>query len=282
MSNLKSHPDLAPLLHSRRAFLQSSCSFVGIAAAMAACNSAWPGEFTTVIVTPGGSSSIDFDVALPEFAALATVGGMVGVDSGSTKVLLIRASATSVEAFGRICPHAQADLAPDQQGSYDAASSTLTCNLHNSKFDATGKCTSGPALGKSLKTYQVTFDSVTGKGSVSLGVSVDFDVAQAPYTALATVGGMADVDSGSTKVLLIRATTDKVEAFGRICPHAQADLGPDQQGTYDAASSTLTCNLHNSKFDATGACTSGPALGKSLKTYVVTFDSATGKGSVSL
>ncbi len=250
-------------------------------AVLSACNTQWPGEFATVKVTASGSS-LDFDVNQATFAALATVGGMVGVDSGSTQLLLIRTAADKVAAFSRLCPHAQADLAPDQQGTYDAPTSTLTCNLHNSKFDATGACTSGPAKGKSLKTYSVTFDATTGKGAVSLGTSLDFDTTQAQFSALATVGGMVGLDSGSVSILLVRSADKTVLAFSRLCPHAQADLAPDQQGSYDAPTSTLTCNLHNSKFDATGMCTSGPAKGKSLKSYSVTFDSTTGKGSVSV
>ena len=197
-------------------------------------------------------------------------------------MLLIRAADKTVEAFSRLCPHAQADLGPDHEGSYDAATSTLTCNLHNSDFDATGKCTSGPAKGKTLKSYSVTFDSATGKGSVSLGAALDFDVTQSEFAALATVGGMVGIDSGSLQLLVIRSATKTVVAFSRLCPHAQADMAPDQVGAYDTATSTLTCTLHNSKFDATGACTSGPAKGKSLKSYSVTFDSTTGKGSVSV
>lgn len=227
-------------------------------------------------------SSLDFDVTQATFAALATVGGMVGVDSGSAQLLLIRTAADKVTAFSRLCPHAQADLAPDQQGSYDAPTSTLTCNLHGSNFDAAGMCTTGPAKGKTLKTFPVTFDAATGKGSVSLGVSVDFDVGQPAFAALATVGGMAGVDSGSTQLLLIRSAQNKVEAFSRLCPHAQADLAPDQQGSYDAPTSTLTCTLHGSNFDASGMCTSGPAKGKTLKTYSVTFDATTGKGTVTI
>ena len=280
MTKIKSHPELAPLMPSRRAFLQTSCSVAGLAA-FTACNSQWPGEFATVNVTPSGTS-LSFDTSLPAYAALATVGGMVGVDSGSTKILLIRSSATVVEAFSRLCPHAQADLAPDQMGSYDAATSTLTCHLHNSTFDATGTCTGGPALGKSLKSYPVTFDATTGKGSIALGTALAFDLSQAQFAPLATVGGMLGLDSGSTQLLLIRVSDTAISAFSRLCPHAQADLAPDQMGSYDVASSTITCHLHNSQFDATGACTSGPALGKSLKTYAVTFDKSTGLGSVTL
>ena len=279
MTHSKSHPQLAHLLPTRRSFLQTSGSAAALAL-LSACNAQWPGEFTKVVVTPSGAS-LDFDVKQAQFAALATVGGMMGVDSGSTQVLLIRSAKDTVEAFSRLCPHAQADLAPDQRGSYDPATNTLTCTLHNSKFDATGACVSGPALGKALKTYNVTFDSTTGKGTVSLA-SIDFDVTQPQFGALATVGGMIGVDSGSTLILLIRASATKIEAFSRLCPHAQADLAPDQHGSYDPPTSTLTCTLHNSKFDATGTCTSGPAQGKSLKSYAVTFDSATGKGTVSL
>ncbi len=278
MTKSKSHPELAHLLPSRRAFLQTSCSVAGLAV-LSACNTQWPGELATVKVTAGGSS-LDFDVTQAAYAALATVGGMVGVDSGTTQLLLVRASADKVEAFSRLCPHAQADLGPDQQGSYDAPTSTLTCNLHGSTFDATGMGTAGPAKGKSLKTFPVTFDATTGKGSVSLGVSVDFDVSQAAFAPLATVGGMVAVDS--PQLILIRSAQNKVEAFSRLCPHAQADLAPDQQGSYDAPTSTLTCNLHGSTFDATGLCTGGPAKGKTLKTYSVTFDATTGKGTVTV
>ncbi len=265
---------------SRRSFLQTSCG-ASVLAILSACNSEWPGEFATVKVTPSGSS-VDFDVSQAAYAALATVGGMVGVDSGSLQLLLIRTAADKVAAFSRLCPHAQEDMAPDKQGAYDAPTSTLSCTKHNSKFDATGSCTSGPAKGKALKAYPVTFDAATGKGSISLGQALEFNLNDPQFSVLSKIGGMIGIDSGSTQLLLIRTATKAVSAYSRLCPHAQEDMGPDQQGSYDAPTSTLTCNKHNSKFDATGTCTSGPAKGKKLKTYAVTFDNLTGKGSVSV
>lgn len=165
MSDKISLPIVRSRAASRRRFLQTGCAGASWAF-LASCATQFPGEFGAVKVIASGDA-ITFDVTQAQFAALASVGGMVAVDAGSLQLVLIRAATDKVTAFDRICPHAAADLGPDQFGTYDASTAVLTCNLHLSKFDSTGKAISGLAKGKSpLKSFVVTFDGT--KGSVAL------------------------------------------------------------------------------------------------------------------
>ncbi len=125
-------------------------------------------------------------------------------------------------------------------------------------------------------------DGNASDGTDASSSSFVFHLSDAAFADLQTVGGMVALDLTALKLLLIRTADDHVTAFSRLCPHAEADLGPAQEGSYSAATNTLTCNLHNSKFDGAGACTSGPAMGKSLKSYPVTFNAGTGVGQILL
>ena len=151
--------EFAPLLPGRRAFLVSGCSAAALIA-LGGCETGLPGEFASLKTLPGGP--VDFDLKQAAWAPLKTVGGWMAVDSGSTAMLLIRTEEKQVVALGRICPHQAADMAPDQNGKYDPASRTLTCTKHTSRFNLSGTCIDGAALGQALRTYAVDFDGVKG------------------------------------------------------------------------------------------------------------------------
>lgn len=162
------HPNLPenlPKNFNRRAFLLTSCSAAGLAM-LHGCTTTFPGEFGSVKAS-GCGTTLSFDIAQVKYSPLATVGGMMADDCG---VILVRTATDKVQAYTRLCPHQQADLAPDQFGSYDTGSSTIQCSLHGSVFDLTGKPLSGPALTTkaALKSFAVQFDPKTGKGTVSL------------------------------------------------------------------------------------------------------------------
>lgn len=110
--------------------------------------------------------------------------------------------------------------------------------------------------------------------------SFDFDVSA--LAAIGTVGGMAAADAGVVKLLLIRVSDAEVAALDRICTHAACEMSPGAIGKWDTAAKRLTCLCHNSQFDATGKFVDGPPGVADLPSYPVTFDAATGKGTVDL
>lgn len=111
-------------------------------------------------------------------------------------------------------------------------------------------------------------------------VKLDFDVAVAPYTPLANVGNVIAVDSGSYQLLLVRTSNTEVVALDRLCTHQACDMSPSVSGRWASATFEMTCRCHNARFNcADGTVLQGPAT-VALHKYGVTFDAATGKGSV--
>jgi Rieske Fe-S protein len=108
-----------------------------------------------------------WEVASPPYDALASVSGLVAVDSGVKKLLFIRTTDADVVVLDRLCTHQACDLDPQQSGRWDAASQTMECSCHLAKFSNTGAVLGGPAP-TPLRMYPVTFDPTTGKGSVDL------------------------------------------------------------------------------------------------------------------
>lgn len=141
-------------------------------------------------------------------------------------------------------------------------------------ISATGGCAMAAAL---LPACEVAELKTTGEALTSY----DFDVNDAKLSALATVGGIAPVDAGIDKLILIRLATDQVAALDRICTHAACEIAPPI-GTWDQSSKTLTCLCHNSQFGADGKLKGGPNAVANLPAYPVTFDAATGKGTIAL
>jgi len=111
--------------------------------------------------TPGPKVLLAFDLQDKTYAALADVGGMVPVQIGTTKAILIRSGASTVIALGRICTHDFCDMSPDDSGMWNAAKNQLVCTCHGSFFSADGKVTKGPAK-TGLPTFPVTFSGSSG------------------------------------------------------------------------------------------------------------------------
>ncbi len=111
-----------------------------------------------------------------------------------------------------------------------------------------------------------------------LHVKESFDLAQSPYTALKTVGAAVDVTFGNVDGLLVRVSDAQIIGVTRICPHQQGNI------KWDKAGATLVCTTHQAKFANNGAVTGQPNNGDKLTTmlptWAVTFDAATGKGTV--
>ncbi len=111
-----------------------------------------------------------------------------------------------------------------------------------------------------------------------LHVTVDFNVANSPYTALKTVGSSVDVSFGNVDGVLVRVSEAEIIGVSRVCPHQQGNV------TWDNAAKALVCATHKAKFANTGAVVTQPNNGDKLTTMLpawqVTFDAATGKVTV--
>lgn len=141
---------------TRREMLQR---VVGVALA-----SALPGCTIAEVFSDGAAAEdVVFSLSDPTYAPLLEVGGMVSVDSGPLKLLLIRAAEAEVVALDRICTHTACDMGPDQFGSFFNGS--LVCGCHGSFFDTTGKRLAGPAT-RDLNAYPVELDFPNQLGTV--------------------------------------------------------------------------------------------------------------------
>ena len=135
----------------------------------AAASSAMTGCTMSEIYGELESVRVDFDLQDSTYSALQSVGGMVPVDEGGWKVVLVRVSDESVVALDRMCPHAWCDMHPDLFGVW--AQDSLICTCHGSRFDAQGKVIAGPSE-QDIPAYDVVFDaeSQTGTLQIELGM----------------------------------------------------------------------------------------------------------------
>ncbi|MDQ2891085.1 MAG: Rieske 2Fe-2S domain-containing protein [Gemmatimonadota bacterium] len=107
----------------------------------------------------------------------------------------------------------------------------------------------------------------TGVGTGG-GGNTDLVVTVSNYPALATVGGIARVDSGhGTPVAAVRANTTTFLAFSLICPHFGCTVG--------IASGSFACPCHGARFASDGHWIGGQPTGN-LTALNATFDSTTG------
>lgn len=99
-------------------------------------------------------------------------------------------------------------------------------------------------------------------GSANLSVTV------ANYPALATVGGIARVDSGNgTPVAAVRTGATTFAAFSLICPHFGCTVG--------ITGPSFQCPCHGARFAASGQWTGGQRTGN-LTEFPSTYDATTG------
>lgn len=169
MPDLSPTPSIASQV-SRRRFLRKlgvATGCVASAATLAGC------EVAEVKTSGGGNvTSVAFDLSDATYAPLKTMGGMVAVNAGSTKLLLIRSHMNTVVALSRICPHAGCDLSPDAVGKFMMNTQHVRCGCHNSEFKTDGAYVAGSLSGGGtvgdLASFPVTFDPATGQGSVDL------------------------------------------------------------------------------------------------------------------
>lgn len=246
-----------------------------LASALPACTVA---ELKDQGSAPAGG--VPFDLADAEFAALAEAGGMVPVDAGNLKILLVRVDDTRVVALERLCPHELCDMSPAALGgvgSWDAGSMALVCNCHVSIFDAEGKLVAGPSP-RDLVSYGVTFDPASGTGQIEVesttesglasavivisgvGEEVTLDLSHADFAPLLEVGGVVPVDVDGAELVIIRRAAVGPAAFEvrdrRPAPGAPEGRYVDARLTrfaaHDLAGDTLTIALNE---DASAAPT---------------------------
>jgi len=75
-------------------------------------------------------------------------------------------------------------------------------------------------------------------------------------------------------ILIVRRSATEYLAFSMQCPHEAFQIGTPVNGT-------ITCPLHGSQFDLTGAVKTGPATAP-LRRYTSTLDAANNKLTVKL
>jgi nitrite reductase/ring-hydroxylating ferredoxin subunit len=97
-------------------------------------------------------------VVLCRFDALPAHGarGFDPHDTGADSMFVVRRGA-ELRAYLNRCPHQSETPLPWRKDAYlDAAGEAIVCSAHGARFDiATGVCTLGPCLGKSLRRVPV-------------------------------------------------------------------------------------------------------------------------------
>jgi cytochrome b6-f complex iron-sulfur subunit len=136
----------------RRTFLTAAAT-AAVLAVLDGCTTSPGGMFT-------GSYGGPFTVTVANFSALATVGGVARVDSGTgAPTALYRSDVSTFVALSMICPHA--GFAP-----IDITSSGFTCPAHGSSFSKSGALLGGPAP-TGLASFSATYDAVAGTVAIN-------------------------------------------------------------------------------------------------------------------
>ena len=108
--------------------------------------------------------------------------------------------------------------------------------------------------------------SLAGPGAPGGSTSLSIQVATFP--ALASVGGIARVDSGrGTPVAAVRTSATTFAAFSLICPHFGCTVG--------IAGSSFACPCHGARFASNGNWIGGQPTGN-LSPLTATYDATAG------
>lgn len=136
----------------RRTFL-SVAAAAAVLAVLDGCMTSPSGMFT-------GSFGGPFTVTIANFSALATVGGVARVDSGTgAPTALYRSGASTFIALSMICPHA--GFSP-----IDITSGGFHCPAHGSSFSRSGALLGGPAP-TGLASFAATYDATAGTVTIN-------------------------------------------------------------------------------------------------------------------
>ena len=107
----------------------------------------------------GANLCLDLDD--PKNAALTAVDGSLVVAAPKDSILLVRSSATVVQAVSDICTHAGCGVR------YDHVKKILSCPCHGSEYTLTGMVLRGPAF-RPLASYQTQLDASTNQLTILL------------------------------------------------------------------------------------------------------------------
>jgi Rieske Fe-S protein len=115
-----------------------------------------------------------------------------------------------------------------------------------------------------------------GGASDTTGVNtspVSLSVQVSSYSALANVGGIAQVNNGGTPVAAVRTGANSFDAFSLICPHNGCTVGI-------VGGSSFSCPCHGARFAASGAWTGGQRT-SNLASLATSYDATTGVLTIS-
>jgi Rieske Fe-S protein len=137
---------------TRRAVLRGIA--ITTASALVGCGAGSPDTIGPDASSTGSmcGANLCLDLGDPRNAALTAVGGTLVVAAPRDAILLIRTSATTVQAVSDICTHAGCGV------SYDHVNQVLSCPCHGSKYTLDGMVVQGPAI-RQLAKYQAQLDS---------------------------------------------------------------------------------------------------------------------------
>ncbi len=112
-------------------------------------------------IPPTCGTNLCLDLKDAANAVLTAVDGTLTVRSSSDEILVIRTSATAVQAVSEICTHAGCSVRYDQVGK------VLDCPCHGSRYSLTGAVLRGPAT-QPLKSYTTALDQSTNLVTIML------------------------------------------------------------------------------------------------------------------
>lgn len=108
-------------------------------------------QMAIVDAPPGAdaASALVLDTTMAMYAALATPGGSLVINTATDKIIVVRASQTEVDALSAICTHAGCTVA------YTSSTMKLDCPCHGAQFSLTGQVLKSPAT-RALEVYQAS------------------------------------------------------------------------------------------------------------------------------
>ena len=139
--------------------------------------------------------------------------------------------------------------------------------LQPTRRDVIKKTVQGACAMTLVTATGCTFADVYGE----LGYrEIRIDLETEEYKVLQSVGGVAAIDEGAWKIVVIRTGDDELTAMNRMCPHAQLEMSPSLGAFWGDGG--LVCPHHGSIFDAEGKALEGSPTQTSVATYRVEFD----------
>lgn len=117
------------------------------------------------------------------------------------------------------------------------------------------------AAAAALAACSNSSSSITAPSSVTLTVKVS------DYATLATVGGVALVNSSGSPIAVVRTGATSFVALSRVCPHKGTTVNVTANG--------FLCPNHGATFTSTGTWTGGQRT-SNMRSYATSYDSVTG------